>query len=254
MAKVRVYELAKELGLESKELLSTLNEMGEFVRSASSTIEAPVVRRVTEKVKGVHKDAKSGAVDHAPAPKKSGAPAPKPKTSATPQTPQPDAPQAAAGAKVGPRATPGPHPVPGPRAVPGPRPTKVDRPPRASPLSSGRIPSPVSVASRSRAPHRRNPRAVPVRLRDRAGLRLPVVPAPVRPLRVHVRVRHRRTCVVRELRVRATTRSRRRRGWARPVVPPSRVPVAAMVALPVRVRAVRRVPAAATGCRVRIPR
>ena len=123
MAKVRVYELAKELGLESKELLSTLNEMGEFVRSASSTIEAPVVRRVTEKVKGVHKDAKSGAVDHAPAPKKSGAPAPKPKTSATPQTPQPDAPQAAAGAKVGPRATPGPHPVPGPRAVPGPRPT-----------------------------------------------------------------------------------------------------------------------------------
>ncbi len=131
---------------------------------------------------------------------------------------------------------------------------KVDRPPRASPLSSGRIPSPVSVASRSRAPHRRNPRAVPVRLRDRAGLRLPVVPAPVRPLRVHVRVRHRRTCVVRELRVRATTRSRRRRGWARPVVPPSRVPVAAMVALPVRVRAVRRVPAAATGCRVRIPR
>jgi len=123
VAKVRVYELAKELGLESKELLSTLNEMGEFVRSASSTIEAPVVRRVTEKVKGVHKDAKSGAVDHAPAPKKSGAPAPKPKTAATPQTPQPDAPQAAAGAKVGPRATPGPHPVPGPRAVPGPRPT-----------------------------------------------------------------------------------------------------------------------------------
>ena len=37
MAKVRVYELAKELGLESKEVLKTLNDMGEFVRSASST-------------------------------------------------------------------------------------------------------------------------------------------------------------------------------------------------------------------------
>ena len=49
MAKVRVYELAKELGLESKELLQTLNDMGEFVRSASSTIEAPVVRRLKEK-------------------------------------------------------------------------------------------------------------------------------------------------------------------------------------------------------------
>ena len=47
MAKVRVYELAKELGLESKDLLATLKGMGEFVRSASSTIEAPVVRRVT---------------------------------------------------------------------------------------------------------------------------------------------------------------------------------------------------------------
>ena len=51
MAKVRVYELAKELGLESKELLAKLKDMGEFVRSASSTIEAPVVRRVTEKVR-----------------------------------------------------------------------------------------------------------------------------------------------------------------------------------------------------------
>ena len=50
MAKVRVYELAKELGLESKQLLAKLNDMGEFVRSASSTIEAPVVRRVTEKI------------------------------------------------------------------------------------------------------------------------------------------------------------------------------------------------------------
>ncbi|HPZ49321.1 MAG TPA: translation initiation factor IF-2, partial [Propionibacteriaceae bacterium] len=49
MAKVRVYELAKELGLESKELLSTLNDMGEFVRSASSTVEAPVVRKLRER-------------------------------------------------------------------------------------------------------------------------------------------------------------------------------------------------------------
>ena len=45
MAKVRVYELAKELGLESKQVLKILNDMGEFVRSASSTIEPPVVRR-----------------------------------------------------------------------------------------------------------------------------------------------------------------------------------------------------------------
>ena len=49
MAKVRVYELAKELGLESKELLAKLQEVGEFVRSASSTVEAPVVRKLMDK-------------------------------------------------------------------------------------------------------------------------------------------------------------------------------------------------------------
>ena len=50
MAKVRVYELAKELGVESKTVLTTLGDMGEFVRSASSTVEAPVVRRLREKL------------------------------------------------------------------------------------------------------------------------------------------------------------------------------------------------------------
>jgi len=49
VAKVRVYELAKELGLESKELLAKLVEVGEFVRSASSTVEAPVVRKLMDK-------------------------------------------------------------------------------------------------------------------------------------------------------------------------------------------------------------
>ena len=48
MAKVRVYELAKELGVESKILLNHLKEQGEFVRSASSTIEPPVVRKIRE--------------------------------------------------------------------------------------------------------------------------------------------------------------------------------------------------------------
>ena len=50
MAKVRVYELAKELGVESKTVLSMLKDMGEFVRSASSTVEAPVERRLKEKL------------------------------------------------------------------------------------------------------------------------------------------------------------------------------------------------------------
>ena len=45
---VRVHELAREFGVESKIVLSTLKDMGEYVKSASSTVEAPVVRRLTE--------------------------------------------------------------------------------------------------------------------------------------------------------------------------------------------------------------
>ncbi len=44
--KPRVHELAKELGVESKIVLAKLQEMGEYVKSASSTIEAPVARRL----------------------------------------------------------------------------------------------------------------------------------------------------------------------------------------------------------------
>ena len=40
--KARVHELAKELGVTSKEVLARLSEQGEFVKSASSTVEAPV--------------------------------------------------------------------------------------------------------------------------------------------------------------------------------------------------------------------
>ena len=48
MAKLRVHELAKELGTTSKIVLQALKESGEFVKSASSTIEAPVARKMRE--------------------------------------------------------------------------------------------------------------------------------------------------------------------------------------------------------------
>jgi hypothetical protein len=46
--KRRVHELAKEFGVTSKVILAELREAGEIVKSASSTIEAPVVRRLRE--------------------------------------------------------------------------------------------------------------------------------------------------------------------------------------------------------------
>ncbi len=144
MAKVRVYELAKELGLESKELLAKLQEVGEFVRSASSTVEAPVVRKLMDKFPDL--------VPAEAAPKTKKAPAKKaaPKQTvkvedlppelqqmiedATPTTP----PTRAATPAQPPRATNNPF-----SATPS-TPSSLPRPPRAgnNPFSSGGGPRP----------------------------------------------------------------------------------------------------------------
>lgn len=52
MAKLRVHELAKELGVPAKDVLGWLREQGEFVKSASSTIERPVASRLRAAYQG----------------------------------------------------------------------------------------------------------------------------------------------------------------------------------------------------------
>jgi hypothetical protein len=47
-AKPRVYELAAEFGVESKVVMAKLQEMGEFIRSASSTVEHLAVQKLRE--------------------------------------------------------------------------------------------------------------------------------------------------------------------------------------------------------------
>ncbi|WP_409240559.1 translation initiation factor IF-2 N-terminal domain-containing protein, partial [Streptomyces sp. PA5.6] len=85
MAKVRVYELAKEFGVESKVVMAKLQELGEFVRSASSTIEAPVVRKLTDALNQGGGNGKSAAKPAAPRKQA----APKPASPAAPATPSP---------------------------------------------------------------------------------------------------------------------------------------------------------------------
>ncbi|KKZ68973.1 translation initiation factor IF-2 N-terminal domain-containing protein, partial [Streptomyces showdoensis] len=96
MAKVRVYELAKEFGVESKVVMAKLQELGEFVRSASSTIEAPVVRKLTDALQGPGGNAgKTAAKPGAPrkaAPSPAKPAAPSPAASARPAAPKPGAP------------------------------------------------------------------------------------------------------------------------------------------------------------------
>ncbi|WP_235189694.1 translation initiation factor IF-2 N-terminal domain-containing protein, partial [Williamsia sp. D3] len=58
--KARVHELAKELGVTSKEVLARLSEQGEFVKSASSTVEAPVARRLRQSFPGKDAPAANG--------------------------------------------------------------------------------------------------------------------------------------------------------------------------------------------------
>jgi translation initiation factor IF-2 len=106
--KARVHELAKELGLESKALLTWLNENGEFVKSASSTIEPPVARKVRE----AFPDAAPAAP--APAKKAAKAPAKKAAAAAAPAAPEAPAPLAPA-ADAGTVAPPAPRPAGGPR-------------------------------------------------------------------------------------------------------------------------------------------
>ncbi|MDX3617656.1 translation initiation factor IF-2 [Streptomyces europaeiscabiei] len=128
MAKVRVYELAKEFGVESKVVMAKLQELGEFVRSASSTIEAPVVRKLTDALQ-------QGNGGGKPAPRKS-APArpaaPSPAQAARPAAPRPGpaAPKPPAAEK--PAAA---SPAPGPRPLPGPKPP-APKPAPASPAPS----------------------------------------------------------------------------------------------------------------------
>ncbi|MFF2569144.1 translation initiation factor IF-2 [Streptomyces sp. NPDC101191] len=175
MAKVRVYELAKEFGVESKVVMAKLQELGEFVRSASSTIEAPVVRKLTDALQGPGGNAgktaaKPGAPRKAtPAPKpaapapaaaarpaapKPGAPAPKPAPAApaapvTPAAPASSTPSPAPAAS-GPRPGPKPAPKPAP-AAPAPSTPEFTAPPSAPAAgqrSGGGTPGPRPAAAR----------------------------------------------------------------------------------------------------------
>ncbi|GAA1052958.1 translation initiation factor IF-2 [Dietzia natronolimnaea] len=137
--KPRVHELAKEFGITSKELLTKLRDQGEFVKSASSTLEAPVVRRL----RASHAPS-DGGVDSAPSSPGSGGPAaPKPGAAPTPAPgPRPGAdPRKAAPKPAADRPTPGARP-----AAPAPRPA-ADRPtPGARPAAPAPKPAPERPA------------------------------------------------------------------------------------------------------------
>ncbi|MEJ6537062.1 MAG: translation initiation factor IF-2 [Mycobacterium sp.] len=147
--KARVHELAKELGVTSKEVLARLSEQGEFVKSASSTVEAPVARRLREAFGGEKPAENASANAPAKAPAKKAAPAkaaaapaaPAVAAVAKPTAPPPPAPVELAAAPtpievvsapVSPVAEPGPRPGPAAPKPAGPRQPRVGNNPFSS--------------------------------------------------------------------------------------------------------------------------
>ncbi|WP_237209468.1 translation initiation factor IF-2 [Rothia nasimurium] len=164
MAKPRVHEIAKELGIPSKEAVAKLQELGEFVKGASSTLEPPVVKKLraafpkaAASAEAPAAEKKDAAAPKAAAPKpgasapkpgagapKPGAAAPKPATPAAPAAPKPVAEPAPAAEKkeaaakpAGPR--PGNNPFSTTQGMSAPKPAA---PKPAAPKPAGAKPGP----------------------------------------------------------------------------------------------------------------
>lgn len=134
MAKPRVHEIASELGVDSKVALAKLKELGEFVKSPSSTIEPPVARKLRAALAA---EGSSGSADAKPA----AAPA-RPASGARPG---PARPAATPGARPsGP--TPGPAKPAAPAAAPAPAEAApaASAPAASAPASAGPTPAPAA--------------------------------------------------------------------------------------------------------------
>ncbi|PLW03795.1 translation initiation factor IF-2 [Corynebacterium ulcerans] len=95
--KLRVHELAKQLGVTSKELLATLKEQGEFVKTASSTIEPPVIKKMKQHYAAQDPTTAQGSAKTTPEAAKATS------TSAKPAAPKPAAPKPASAKPAAPK-------------------------------------------------------------------------------------------------------------------------------------------------------
>lgn len=149
MAKTRVHELAKEFGVESKFVLEKLKEMGEFVKSASSTVEPPVEMRFKKQ----YGDELKAAAASAPA-ADTATEAPAEKAAAKKSAPKPGPkPAPAPAATEAPAEAPAPAPVEeaAPAVKPGPRPGP--KAPAAEPEAPAAEPeAPAAPAAKSASP------------------------------------------------------------------------------------------------------
>lgn len=156
MAKTRVHELAKEFGVESKFVLEKLKEMGEFVKSASSTVEPPVEMRFKKQYGDELKAAAASAPAADKAPEagkpaaKKAAPKPGPKPAPAPAATEAPAEAPVAAEPVAEPAAPAAEPA-APPAKPGPKPGP--KAPAAEPEAPASEPeAPAAPAAKAPSP------------------------------------------------------------------------------------------------------
>ena len=144
MANPRVHEVAAELGIDSKIALDKLKDMGEFVKSASSSIAPPVARRLKAALEADGHKAPANSAPAAPA-----------------------------------KATPGPKPGPKPAPAPAPAPAPVAEEPAApAPAPAAPAPAPAAAAP-APAPAEEGGAPAPAADGDRpAGIPRPGMPRP----------------------------------------------------------------------------
>ena len=165
MAKTRVSELAKKYGIKSADALKMLSDIGEFAKTASSSIELPAVKKFEDTYGAdllAKKEAAESAAAAKPAAKKTAA-----KKAAAPVKPADEAAEsteesakdaeaapAAPAAKPAPRPGPKPGPAKAPAAEPEPEPAPVEeKPAAAAPAPAEEKPAgPASPTPKAPAP------------------------------------------------------------------------------------------------------
>ncbi len=129
MAQPRVHEFAKEVGVPSKEVIAKLKDMGEFVKSSSSTLNPMVLKKLRAEFPAAA--AKPAAKAAAPA-ESAAKPAPKP-AAAKPAAKPAAAPKPAA---AKPAAKPAPKPAAKPAAAESAAPKPAAAKPAAKPAAA----------------------------------------------------------------------------------------------------------------------
>ena len=135
MAQPRVHEFAKEVGVPSKEVIAKLKDMGEFVKSSSSTLNPMVLKKLRAEfpAAAAKPAAKAGPAESA------AKPAPKPAAAKPAATPKP--------AAAKPAAKPAPKPAAAESAAPKPAAAKPAAKPAAAPKPGGPRPGNNPFAS-----------------------------------------------------------------------------------------------------------